>query len=140
MKKMQEKSGVDMETLLHKRMEERFQTWLRQNGYQEEVFLQKYRDQELVLQYVIGKDQTRIYLADGLGEEAETLCVFPTRRIEESRDLTGEVTMQASWIAQAVMDKLYGRENNRLRKLSGSADCRLAEHIQQEYEAKVMGF
>lgn len=140
MKKMQERSGMDMETLLHKRMEERFQTWLRQNGYQEKVFLEKYQDEELVLQYVIGADQTRIYLADCLGEEVETLCVFPTRRIEESRDLIGEVTMQASWIAQAALDKLYGAEHNRLRRLPDSADCRLAENMRREYEAKVMGF
>lgn len=60
------------------------------------------------MQYVIGEERSRIYLADDQGGQAEVLCEFSTDRIGESRDLIGEVTLQASWIAWIAMDKLYG--------------------------------
>lgn len=122
------------EELLEQKRKEQFVSWLRQNGYREDAFVEKYQEEELVLQYVIGSDVTRIYLADSLGNEAELLCEFPTERIEESRDLISEVTLHASWIAWAAMDRLYGVEHNRLRSLPESVDCGLAEHIRREYE------
>lgn len=125
---------MERKELLEQCRMDRFSSWLQENGYQEAAFLEKYQDEELVLQYEIGREETRIYLADGSGREAELLRGFPTERIGESRDLIGEVTLQASWIAWAAMDRLYGTEHNRLRHLPESADCGLAEHIRREYE------
>ena len=140
MKMMQEKQTRAEAAPMRERMEKQFAQWLKENGYEEAAFLAKYCGEELVLQYVIGEEQSRIYLADDLGGQAEVICEFPTDRIGESRDLVGEVTLQASWIAWTAMDKLYGAEHNRLRKLPESADCGLAENMRREYEAKVMGF
>lgn len=137
---MQKRQDGRMDSLMEKRMKEVFVRWLQENDYDEAAFLEKYSDEELVLQYVIGEKQSQIYLADDLGGQAEVLCEFPTDRIGESRDLIGEVTLQASWIAWTAMDKLYGAEHNRLRKLPESADCGLAANMKREYEAKVMGF
>lgn len=138
MKMMQGKQVRSDDAPMREGMEKRFAQWLQENGYEEDAFLEKYREEELVLQYAIGEEQSRIYLADDLGGQAEVLCEFPTDRIGESRDLVGEVTLQASWIAQAAMDKLYGAEHNRLRKLPESADCGLAENMKREYEARAM--
>lgn len=134
METMQEKQARGEAALMREGMEKRFAQWLQENGYEEAAFLEKYREEELVLQYVIGEKQSRIYLADDQGGQAEVLCEFSTDRIGESRDLIGEVTLQASWIAWTAMDKLYGAEHNRLRKLPESADCGLAENIRREYE------
>lgn len=125
---------LERKELLEKCRMNRFSSWLQDRGYKETAFLEKYQDEELVLQYEIGREETRIYLADGLGKEAELIHAFPTTRIGESRDLIGEATLQAAWIAWAAMDKLYGTEHNRLRSLPESADCGLAEHIRREYE------
>ena len=108
METMQEKQARGEAALMREGMEKRFAQWLQENGYEEAAFLEKYREEELVLQYVIGEKQSRIYLADDQGGQAEVLCEFSTDRIGESRDLIGEVTLQASWIAWIAMDKLYG--------------------------------
>ena len=115
MKMMQEKQTRAEAAPMRERMEKQFAQWLQENGYEEAAFLAKYRGEELVLQYVIGEEQSRIYLADDLGGQAEVLCEFPTDRIGESRDL-------------------YGAKHNRLRKLPESADCGLAANMRREYE------
>lgn len=134
METMQERQDERMDSLMEKRMKEVFVRWLQENDYDEAAFLEKYSEEELVMQYVIGEERSRIYLADDQGGQAEVLCEFSTDRIGESRDLIGEVTLQASWIAWIAMDKLYGAEHNSLRKLPESADCGLAENIRREYE------
>ena len=131
METMQERQDERMDSLMEKRMKEVFARWLQENDYDEAAFLEKYSEEELVMQYAIGEERSRIYLADDQGGQAEVLCEFPADRSEESRDLIGEVTLQASWVA---MDKLYGAEHNSLRKLPESADCGLAENIRREYE------
>ena len=134
METMQKRQDERMDSLMEKRMKEVFVRWLQENDYDEAAFLEKYSEEELVMQYVIGEERSRIYLADDQGGQ------FSTDRIGESRDLIGEVTLQASWIAWIAMDKLYGAEHNSLRKLPESADCGLAENMRREYEVKVMGF
>ena len=126
METMQKRQDGRMDSLMEKRMKEVFVRWLQENDYDEAAFLEKYSEEELVMQYVIGEERSRIYLADDQGGS--------TDRIGESRDLIGEVTLQASWIAWIAMDKLYGAEHNSLRKLPESADCGLAENIRREYE------
>ena len=140
METMQKRQDERMDSLMEKRMKEVFARWLQENDYDEAAFLEKYSEEELVIQYMIGEERSRIYLADDQGGQAEVLCEFSTDRIRESRDLIGEVTLQASWIAWIAMDKLYGAEYNSLRKLPESADCGLAENMRREYEVKVMGF
>ena len=140
METMQKRQDERMDSLMEKRMKEVFVRWLQENDYDEAAFLEKYSEEELVMQFVIGEERSRIYLADDQGGQAEVLCEFSTDRIGESRDLIGEVTLQASWIAWIAMDKLYGAEHNSLRKLPESADCGLAENMRREYEVKVMGF
>lgn len=96
MKMMQEKQVRGEADPIKEGMEKRFAQWLQENGYEEAAFLEKYCGEELVLQYAIGAEKSRIYLADDLGGQVEVLCEFPTDRISESRDLVGEVTLQAS--------------------------------------------
>ena len=98
METMQKRQDERMDSLMEKRMKEVFARWLQENDYDEAAFLEKYSEEELVMQYVIGEERSRIYLADDQGGQAEVLCEFPTDRIGESRDLIGEVTLQASWI------------------------------------------
>ena len=112
METMHERQNEGMDALMEKRMKKVFVRWLQENDYDEAAFLEKYSEEELVMQYVIDEERSRIYLADDLGGQAEILCEFPTDRIGESRDLIGEVTLQASWIAWIAMDKLYGAEHN----------------------------
>ena len=141
METMQKRQDERMDSLMEKRMKEVFVRWLQENDYDEAAFLEKYSEEELVMQYVIGEERSRIYLADDQGGQAERHFANSLRtRIGESRDLIGEVTLRASWIAWIAMDKLYGAEHNSLRKLPESADCGLAENMRREYEVKVMRF
>lgn len=94
METMQKRQDGRMDSLMEKRMKEVFVRWLQENDYDEAAFLEKYSDEELVMQYVIGEERSRIYLADDQGGQAEVLCEFSTDRIGESRDLIGEVTLR----------------------------------------------
>lgn len=78
METMQERQDERMDSLMEKRMKEVFARWLQENDYDEAAFLEKYSEEELVMQYVIGEERSRIYLADDQGGQAEVLCEFPT--------------------------------------------------------------
>ena len=58
METMQKRQDERMDSLMEKRMKEVFVRWLQENDYDE------YSEEELVMQYVIGEERSRIYLAD----------------------------------------------------------------------------
>lgn len=64
METMQKRQDERMDSLMEKRMKEVFVRWLQENDYDEAAFLEKYSEEELVMQYVIGEERSRIYLAD----------------------------------------------------------------------------
>ena len=64
METMQKRQDERMDSLMEKRMKEVFARWLQENDYDEAAFLEKYSEEELVMQYVIGEERSRIYLAD----------------------------------------------------------------------------
>ena len=68
---MQERQSAKMNSLMEKRMKEVFARWLQENDYDEAAFLEKYSEEELVIQYAIGEERSRIYLADDQGGQAE---------------------------------------------------------------------
>ena len=67
METMQKRQNERMDSLMEKRMKEVFVRWLQENDYDEAAFLEKYSEEELVMQYVIGEERSRIYLADDQG-------------------------------------------------------------------------
>lgn len=70
METMQERQSAKMNSLMEKRMKEVFARWLQENDYDEAAFLEKYSEEELVIQYAIGEERSRIYLADDQGGQA----------------------------------------------------------------------
>ena len=61
METMQKRQNERMDSLMEKRMKEVFARWLQENDYDEAAFLEKYSEEELVMQYVIGEDRGSIW-------------------------------------------------------------------------------
>ena len=57
METMQERQSAKMNSLMEKRMKEVFARWLQENDYDEAAFLEKYSEEELVIQYAIGEEK-----------------------------------------------------------------------------------